>query len=201
MIANPRDNPPTLEGTHLIVRPTVANDALEFLKVAPLETFEYFVSSVPSAATPEGFEPFLRYMLETPSVLSFTIIEKSSGAVVGSSSYLDIRPEDDHVEVGLTWYTPASRGTFVNPEAKLLLLTYAFETLSCIRVTLKCDERNERSKAAILKLGAKYEGTLRKHRTMHSGFVRDTTYFSILADEWPAVKAGLESRIQQYGSV
>ena len=201
MIANPKDNPPTLKGLHLIIRPTVPGDAHEFVRVAPIETFEYFVSSVPTAQTQEGFEPFLNYMLETPSVLSFTILDKSTRDVVGSSSYLDIRPEDDHVEVGLTWYIPSARGTYVNPEAKLLLLKYAFETLGCIRVTLKCDDRNERSKAAILKLGAKFEGILRKHRRMHSGFVRDTAYFSILSDEWPAVKVGLESRIESYGTI
>ena len=199
MIANPRDNPPTLDGANLRLQPTVAGDAIDYCNIAPIATFDYFVSSVPSDQSPSGFEPFVRFMLETPTNCSFTVRDKKTGETIGSSSFLDIRPEDDHVEIGMTWYAPKWQGTYVNPECKLLLLAYAFEQLGCVRVSLKCDDRNERSKAAILKLGATFEGTLRKHRRMHNGFMRDTTYFSILREEWPVVKTNLEKRLKTYG--
>jgi RimJ/RimL family protein N-acetyltransferase len=101
------------------------------------------------------------------------------------------------VEIGWTWITPAFQRTAVNTEAKLLQLTYAFETLGAGRVALKTDGRNERSQAAIARLGAVREGTLRRHMRLPDGYVRDTVYFSILADEWPGVKARLEERVRR----
>ena len=195
---NPKVEPPTLTGGNLILRPTVADDSLVFSSIAPIDTFEYFVSSVPTDQSASGFEPLVQFMLNTPSVCSFTVVDRKSTEVIGSSSFLDIRLEDNHVEIGMTWYAPRWRGTNVNPECKFLMLSYAFDILGCERVTLKCDDRNSRSKAAILKLGAKFEGTLRKHRRMDNGYMRDTTYFSILQNEWPAVRSGLEARMKRY---
>jgi RimJ/RimL family protein N-acetyltransferase len=107
---------------------------------------------------------------------------------------MDIDPPNACVEIGATWYTPTARGTSINPACKLLLLRHAFETLGCVRVTLKCDGRNLHSQRAITKLGATREGTLRKHRIQQNGFVRDTVMFSVIRDEWPTVRAGLEAR-------
>jgi RimJ/RimL family protein N-acetyltransferase len=194
MIQNPRDNQPTLNGKTIVMRPTVLGDSVEFSEVAPIDTFDYFVSSVPKEQSIRGFNPLVEYMLTTPSVCSFTILDQMTSEVVGSSSFMDIRPDDDHVEIGMTWYAPKWRGTRVNPECKFLMLSYAFDVLKCERVTLKCDDRNVRSKAAILKL----EGTLRRHRRMQNGFMRDTTYFSILSDEWPEIKSSLEARLNSY---
>lgn len=200
MIAHPKSNPPTLIGKHVRLRPVVASDAATFASITPIETFRYYVTSIPTEQSEAGFEPFVGFILNSPVTLGFACELLETGQVVGSSCYLDIRPEDDHVEIGMTWYAPEWRGTFVNPECKLLLLGYAFEQLGCAKVTIKCDNRNEHSKAAIQKLGAVYEGTLRKHRLNQFGEMRDTAYYGILREEWPAVKAGLEERLKKYES-
>jgi N-acetyltransferase len=195
MILNPKLDPPTLEGSHLLLQPISMGDVKELSKVTTLETFRYFVSPTPSEQSESGFQALVQYMIETPSIQGFIIRERNTQTVIGSTSFLDIRPEDDHVEIGMTWYGLEWRGTLVNPECKLLLLTYAFESLHCERVTLKCDARNEHSKRAILKLGAKLEGTLRKHRRTSVGYMRDTTYFSIIQEEWSDVKSQLIERL------
>ncbi len=118
-----------------------------------------------------------------------------AGAVVGTSSYLEISPRDARLEIGFTAYTPAVWGGAVNPEAKLLLLGYAFETLNAGRVQLKTDVRNARSQQAIARLGAQYEGILRRYQRRSDDTVRDTVLFSMLADEWPAARAGLIARL------
>jgi RimJ/RimL family protein N-acetyltransferase len=119
----------------------------------------------------------------------------TAGAVVGMSSYLDVAPRDARLEIGFTAYTPAVWAGVVNPEAKLLLLGYAFETLNAGRVQLKTDVRNARSQQAIARLGAQYEGTLRRYQRRADDTIRDTVLFSMLADEWPAARAGLEGRL------
>jgi len=128
-----------------------------------------------------------------PDRLPFAVVH--DGRAVGSTSYLDIDLEVGGLEIGWTWYTPSVWATAVNPECKLLLLGHAFDNLGAARVSLKTDGLNTRSQAAIRKLGAQYDGTLRHHRLRADGSVRDSAYFSILAAEWPAVRAGLERRV------
>jgi RimJ/RimL family protein N-acetyltransferase len=123
--------------------------------------------------------------------LPFAIVEQSRSLVIGSTRYANIVPSDRRLEIGWTWLTSGHQRTGANTEAKLLLLTHAFEALGAIRVEFKTDARNEVSRRAILRLGAVEEGTLRKHRITASGRVRDTVYFSIVDSEWPAVKARL----------
>jgi RimJ/RimL family protein N-acetyltransferase len=118
-----------------------------------------------------------------------------TAAVVGTSSYLEISPRDARLEIGFTAYTPAVWGGVVNPETKLLLLGYAFETLNVGRVQLKTDVRNARSQQAIARLGAQYEGILRRYQRRSDDTVRDTVLFSMLAEEWPAARAGLVARL------
>jgi RimJ/RimL family protein N-acetyltransferase len=118
-----------------------------------------------------------------------------TAAVVGTSSYLEISPRDARLEIGFTAYTPAVWGGVVNPETKLLLLGYAFETLNAGRVQLKTDVRNGRSQQAIARLGAQYEGVLRRYQRRSDDTVRDTVLFSMLADEWPVARAGLIARL------
>ena len=118
-----------------------------------------------------------------------------TGAVVGTSSYLEVSPRDARLEIGFTAYTPAVWGGAVNPETKLLLLGYAFETLNAGRVQLKTDVRNARSQQAIARLGAQFEGILRRYQRRSDDTVRDTVLFSILADEWPAGRADLIARL------
>jgi N-acetyltransferase len=130
--------------------------------------------------------------------LPFAVIDRGTGGVVGSTRLLDYRPVDRGVEIGSTWYTPAVWGGAVNPEAKWLLLRHAFEGLGCLRVQFKTDARNRRSRDAIARLGAKEEGTLRKHMVVQGGVLRDSVYFSIIDDEWPAVGAGLLARLAAF---
>jgi RimJ/RimL family protein N-acetyltransferase len=118
-----------------------------------------------------------------------------AGAVVGTSSYLDISASDARLEIGFTAYTPATWAGVVNPETKLLLLVYAFDVLGAGRVQLKTDVRNVRSQQAIARLGAQYEGVLRRYQRRADDTVRDTVIFSILAEEWPDVRAGLNARL------
>ena len=124
------------------------------------------------------------------------------GTVVGTSSYLDVSVPDARLEIGSTAYDPRVWGSAVNPEAKLLLLGHAFDVLGAGRVQLKTDVRNQRSQRAIARLGARYEGTLRRYQRRSDDTVRDTILFSILAEEWPAVRAGLNERLacRRHGS-
>lgn len=119
----------------------------------------------------------------------------AAGAVVGTSSLLDISAVDARLEIGATAYTPAAWAGVVNPETKLLLLSYAFDVLGAGRVQLKTDVRNSRSQQAIARLGAQYEGVLRRYQRRSDDTVRDTVMFSILAEEWPAVRDGLTARL------
>ncbi len=119
----------------------------------------------------------------------------AGGDPLGSSSYLAPRPIHDGVEIGWTWLTPSAWRSGANVEAKLLMLGFAFDELGCMRVELKTDARNERSRAAMEALPAKFEGIFRKHmRTPISG-VRDSAYYSIVDDEWPAARQNLEQRL------
>jgi RimJ/RimL family protein N-acetyltransferase len=130
---------------------------------------------------------------ETHPGLAFAVVV--DGHAQGSTSYLDVDLTVGGLEIGWTWYAQPLWATDVNPTCKLLLLTHAFEELGCERMTLKTDGLNERSQAAIRKLGCAYDGTLRHHRLRGDGSVRDTAYFSMLAHEWPAAKRGLETRL------
>jgi RimJ/RimL family protein N-acetyltransferase len=114
---------------------------------------------------------------------------------VGSTRFLSIERQHRRVEIGHTWYAPEEWASTVNPASKYLLLRYAFETLALNRVELKTDNRNLRSQAAIAKLGAQREGVFRAHMIRADGSLRDTVYFSIIRDEWPAVRARLEARL------
>jgi RimJ/RimL family protein N-acetyltransferase len=118
-----------------------------------------------------------------------------AGTVVGTSTYLDVSVADARLEIGSTAYTPAVWGSAVNPETKLLLLGHAFESLGAGRVQLKTDVRNHRSQQAIARLGAHYEGTLRRYQRRADGTVRDTAMFALLAEDWPAARASLQQRL------
>lgn len=129
--------------------------------------------------------------------LAFAVIYVPTGRAIGSTRYLDIHPEHRGLEIGGTWYGLAYQGTAVNPECKYLLMRHAFETLGVLRVQFKTDLRNERSQHALERLGAVKEGVLREHVITPSGYVRSSVYYSVLAAEWPAIKARLEARLQQ----
>ncbi len=119
-----------------------------------------------------------------------------AGAVVGTTSFLEVALDDARLEIGATAYTPLVWSTRVNPDAKLQLLTCAFETLRAGRVELKTDVRNRRSQRAIARLGARYEGTLRRHKRRPDGTIRDSVLFSMIAEDWPAAKQSLLARVK-----
>ena len=150
-----------------------------------------------SANLGAGVEAWPAYLADAlrPEYVAWATVERSSGTAVGSTRFGDIAPEHGRVEIGWTWIAPSRQRTAVNTEAKLLQLTYAFEELGAGRVALKTDLRNERSQRAIERLGAQREGVLRRHVRLPDGYVRDTVYYSILAEEWPVLKARLEERL------
>ncbi len=130
----------------------------------------------------------------------FATLRASDGAVIGSSSYLAVRPEHDGLEIGWTWLVPSAWRSGANLEAKLLMLRLAFEELGCMRVEFKTDARNRRSRAALESLPATFEGVFRKHMLMPGIGVRDSAYFSITDEEWAAVRAGLERRLADHAT-
>lgn len=127
------------------------------------------------------------------TALPFIIIDKSSSEVVGTTRYANIDESNRRLEIGWTWVGKRWQRTHVNTEAKFLLLRHAFEQLGCIRVEFKTDSLNTRSRAALLRIGAKEEGMLRNHMIVHDGRFRHSVYFSIIDSEWPAVKERLSA--------
>ncbi len=123
-------------------------------------------------------------------------VRREDGRVVGSTRYLALRPEHRSLEIGWTWLTPAAWGTGANVEAKLLMLEHAFEQLGCLRVELKTDAHNERSRGAMAALPAQFEGIHRKHMLVRGGERRDSAWYAVIDDEWPEVKAQLEDRLR-----
>ena len=151
---------------------------------------------------PENLEDFSKvlntYIEETVAGkrVAHAVILKSSGKAIGTTSFLDLNPIHNSIEIGSTFYAKNFWRTFVNTECKLMMLAEAFEVRGVERVTLKTDSLNERSRNAISRLGARFEGILRHHMKRPDGTWRDSAYFSILAEEWPTVKSGLEAKLQ-----
>lgn len=129
------------------------------------------------------------------SALPFATIEKTSGRAIGSTRFGNIEPAHRRVEIGWTWLGLAWQRTAANTEAKYLMLRHAFETWKCLRVEFKTDSLNERSRAALLRIGAKEEGIFRNHVVTWTGRIRHSVYYSIIDSEWPEVKASLEARL------
>lgn len=149
--------------------------------------------------TPEEMRAYVQTALEeqaSGSSLPFALIEKSSGRAIGSTRYANIERVHHRLEIGWTWVARPWQRTAIDTEAKYLLLRHAFETLKCMRVELKTDSLNERSRAAILRLGASQEGIFRNHMITASGRIRHTVYFSIVDSDWPEVKARLEAKVR-----
>ena len=151
------------------------------------------------AATAEEMRRYVETALAEQSAkesLPFATIDTASGTVAGSTRFCYIEPEHRRLEIGWTWIARPWQRTAMNTEAKYLMLRHAFEVFGCIRVEFITDVLNERSRAALLRIGAKQEGILRHHMIMSSGRIRDTVCFSIIDSEWPAVKGMLEERLR-----
>ncbi|HVZ85339.1 MAG TPA: GNAT family protein, partial [Polyangia bacterium] len=148
--------------------------------------------------TPADMTAYIAFALAEQAAgraLPFVTVDRPSGRIVGSTRFGNIDKANRRVEIGWTWLAPELQRTGANTEAKYLMLRHAFETLGCLRVELKTDALNARSRAAIARIGAREEGTLRRHMLTASGRVRDTVYYSVVDEEWPAVKAELERRL------
>ena len=154
-------------------------------------------------STPEGMAAIVEAALGAQAAhtaVPLVTIERASDRVVGGSRYLNLAPDDLRLEIGWSWLDPAFQGTAVNTEAKLLMLGHAFDVLGCRRVELKTDALNEQSRRAILAIGATFEGIFRKHMVMARGRARDTADYSIVDEEWPAIRAGLRARLARLQS-
>ena len=148
----------------------------------------------------QDFQAFNRQILneqERGLSIPFATVERSSNRIVGTTRYMSMDLANRKVEIGSTWIAPPWQRTVINTEAKYLMLRHAFETWNCLRVELKTDAMNQRSRRAILRLGAKEEGTLRKHMLTWNGRQRDSVYFSILDSEWPEVKKELQRKLRR----
>ncbi len=188
--------PLTLEGSVVRLEPVRREHANLFWEVVKNNLEDVFRWIPYSMRTPEDFQRLIDKAFEEQErgeSVVFATVEPSSGRVIGSTRYMNIDRVNRRVEIGSTWIAPAWQRTGVNTEAKYLMLRHAFEVWKCMRVELKTDALNQKSRNAILRIGAKEEGTLRRHLLTCTGRVRDTVYFSILDNEWPEVKARLEA--------
>jgi N-acetyltransferase len=187
---------PRLEGSLVVLEPLEQRHGEDLWEVAQDPRIWEWLADL--GADRDLFERWLRLSLDAMAEGRegvFVIRRRADGAVVGSSRYLNVRPADRVVEIGWTWLNPSAWRSGVNVETKLLMLGHAFDVLGCVRVELKTDARNERSRNAMAALPAQFEGVLRKHMIVPTVGQRDSAYFSVIDDEWPAVRANLERRL------
>ena len=188
--------PPTLRGRYLTLEPLEERHAPDLFEVLRDEEVCRYLLWPPPARMEETLTLIRQahdLMARRESIV-FAQVWNETGRAIGSTRLLDVRPADRQVEIGSTFLARAFWRTAANTESKLLFLEHCFERLGCVRVALKTDARNVRSQEALARLGAVREGTLRRHMNVR-GFQRDTVYFSILDDEWPAVKRRLTERL------
>jgi RimJ/RimL family protein N-acetyltransferase len=187
-----------LIGSRIQLRPLRHSDSKALaLAAADGKLWDLPYTTIPSPDTVEGY---VRTALEEQAagtVLPFVIELLNPSTIVGSTRFLKIDQPNRKLEIGGTWIAAKWQRTFVNSEAKLLMLQYAFESLGCVRVQFTTDELNEKSRHAILRLGAKQEGIIRNERIMPNGRKRHSVRFSIIDDEWPKVKRRLISRLAE----
>lgn len=187
--------PVTLEGAVVRLEPIRREHADLFWDIAKNDLQDIFRWIPYPMQTRENFRALVDRIFEEQArgeSVAFATVERSSGHTVGSTRFMNIDRTNQRVEIGSTWIAPPWQRTAVNSEAKYLMLRHAFEVWKCFRVELKTDALNQKSRNAILRLGAKEEGTLRRHLLTWTGRVRDTVYFSILDSEWPEVKNKLQ---------
>lgn len=183
--------PVTLEGEHVRLEPAGPEHIDPMWAVAQdPDIWRYIPRSVTSR---DDLVFWVEYLDNVG--LGFATVQRATGSVIGGTAFLAPDAGNRRVEIGATWITPAAQRSAANTEAKLLQLTHAFEVLGCARVEFKTDARNERSRAALARIGATEEGILRKHILMPDGVWRDSVYFSILDTEWPAVRGRLQERL------
>jgi RimJ/RimL family protein N-acetyltransferase len=191
--------PVTLDGTRVRMEPFLMEKHWEGLVAIGLDEdlWRWTVAQIRNAADLRRYlETAVRERSEGRS-LPFTTIDKASGRVAGCTRFGNIDRDHRKLEIGWTWVGAPYQRSYVNTEAKYLMLRHAFETLGCLRVEFKTSVLNARSRNAMLRIGCIEEGTLRKHMVNENGTRRDSVYFSILDDEWPGVKARLEEMMKR----
>ena len=191
-------NPVTLEGTYVRLEPLTLEHLPGLCQVGLDPALWRWTPMI--LRTPADMRGYVLEALQAQqqgTALPFATVERSSGTIVGSTRFGNIDHRHMGVEIGWTWLSERWQRTPMNTEAKYLMLRHAFEKLGCIRVAFKTDSLNERSRSAILRLGAREEGVLRNHMLTYSGRLRQTVYFSIINSEWPAVKTRLEEKLQR----
>jgi len=199
MLAEMAVSPVTLTGAHVQLEPLAKAHLAGLAEVGlDQELWRWIPTPV---RTQEEMAAYIETALDEQArgmSLPFAIMEQATGRAIGSTRYGNIDRTHHRVEIGWTWLARESQRTAMNTEAKYLLLRHAFETLGCLRVELKTDSLNEKSRAAILRIGAQEEGVFRNHMITSTGRVRHTVYFSIIDSEWPTVKARLEAKLKSH---
>ncbi|HBV77530.1 MULTISPECIES: GNAT family N-acetyltransferase [Vibrio] len=160
--------------------------------------WDLWYTSVPNAETIEAYLAFAFQEQERGASLAFTVLDKSTNKVIGSTRFCNADVKNQRVEIGHTWYAKSYQRSAVNTECKQLLLTHAFEILDAIAVEFNTHWHNQASRTAIARLGAKQDGVLRNHKKMANGGYRDTVVFSIINTEWPVVKMSLEQKLAMH---
>ena len=191
--------PPTLAGNLVRLEPLQAKHATDLYRAAQDPAIWTYMPQLPIGSLAE-MEQMIAVALQNQASgtsMPFAIIDLAQNCAVGSTRYLDLRPDDRGLEIGWTWLSSSVQRTGINTECKYLLLRHAFEIWRAIRVQLKTHHLNIKSQRAIERLGAVKEGTLRNHMIMPDGSYRHSVFYSILESEWPQVKAGLEAKMQR----
>lgn len=190
-------SPVTLEGEHTRLEPlSLAHQEALGAAAADGKLWNSIVTVVPSRETIAEYIGEALTAQQQGSELPFVIIQNATNRIVGTTRFYYIQPQQKSAAIGYTWIAASAQRTAVNTEAKLLLLTHAFEHWRCNRIEFITDVLNQQSRAAILRLGAKEEGTLRNHIIMPNGRVRDSVCFSIIIEEWPEVKTRLLNKLK-----
>lgn len=190
--------PTTLQGPRILLRPLQYSDADALLRAAADgELWNLTVTVVPSASTIDSYLKKALDGRDAGTVMPFVIVLKDSGEVIGSTRFWKIDPLNRKLEIGSSWIAARWQKSFVNTEAKYLMLRHAFEVLDCVRVQFTTDENNQKSRNAILRLGAQQEGIVRHERIMPDGRKRNSVRFSIIDDEWPQVRQALEQKLAE----
>ncbi|MEL1264753.1 GNAT family protein [Pseudoxanthomonas putridarboris] len=197
----PWRQPPRISGHHVSLEPLGPGhaDAMR-AALAGDELSRLWFTNVPTAADAGQYIDKALLAREAGQALPFAVLD-AHGRLVGCTRLYDLEPTVPRASIGYTWYVPRVQRTGVNTETKLLLLTHAFEALGCISVVFETSSHNQRSRAAIARLGARQDGVLRNHKRYADGSPRDTVVFSIIDSEWPAVKQNLLSRLAQHERV
>ncbi len=187
---------PVLEGKHVRLEPLADTHLAGLAEIAfDPELWRWTASQIHTAEDLASYVRSAQQERMAGTAMPFATIEQSSGRVVGSSRFGNVDVANRRVEIGWTWIAQPWQRTAINTEAKYLMLRWAFEELGCIRVEFKTDVLNEKSRRAIERLGAVEEGIFRSHIITASGRIRDTVYYSIIAPEWPRVRAALEEKL------